>query len=128
MKTKLMLIGIPTLVIFFIIGWNGIEVEGILTEGECSISYDYYYIEPVVKNAWECSPFGLTTPCGTDSRQVKHNAQVNVIQCLCNNISDNDSIILDYYNNKFDRYLEGEIQSNDSEFICKDGAKPFLRM
>ena len=40
MKTRLLIIGIPILVIFLIIGWNGIEVEGILTEGECSISYD----------------------------------------------------------------------------------------
>jgi len=129
MKTRLLIIGIPTLVIFFIIGWNGIEVEGSMTEGECSVNYDYYYVESVIKNVWEChSPFVMVMPCGTDSRLTQHNAQVEIIQCLCNEISEHDSIITDYYNNEFDRYWENEIASNDSEFICKDGAKQFLRM
>ena len=129
MKTRLLIIGIPTLVIFFIIGWNGIEVEGSITKEQCSVDYDYYYVEPAIKNAWEChNPFVGVSPCGTDSRLVQHNAQVEIIQCLCNNISENDSAIIDFYNNKFDRYWENEIESNDSEYICNDGARQFLRL
>ncbi len=43
-------------------------------------------------------------------------------------ILENDSDIVDYYNNEFDRYHENETPSKDSKFICKDGAKVFLRL
>lgn len=129
MKTRLLIVGIPVLVIFFIIGWNGIEMEGNITKEQCSVDYDYYYVEPVIRNILECyNPFVGMSPCGTDSRLVQHNVQVKIIQCLCDDISENDSVITDYYNDEFDRYHENEITSNDSEFICKDGAKQYLRL
>lgn len=128
-RTLFIIIGIPIAAVFFIIGWTGVEVEGVLTEGQCEICYEYYYVEPVVKDAWQChGPFFSVTPCGTDTRLVKHNAQVRLIQCLCENISENDSVIVNYYNNKFDRYMEHEIPSNDSEFICREGAKQVFRL
>lgn len=128
MKTRLLLIIIPV-VVFFIIGWNGIEMERSITKEQCSVDYDYYYVEPVIKNALECyTPFVSMSPCGTDSRLTQHNVQVKIIQCLCDDISENDSTITNYYNNEFDRYHENEVASNDSEFICKDGAKQFLRL
>lgn len=118
-----------SLAVFFIIGWNGIEVEESMTKEQCSVDYDYYYVEPVIKNALEChNSFVTVSPCGTDSRLAQHNVQVEIIQCLCDDISKNDSVIVDYYNNEFDRYHENEVASNDSEFICKDGAKQFLRL
>ena len=43
-------------------------------------------------------------------------------------MSENDSMIIDYYNNELDRYWENEITSNDSEYICNDGAREFLRL
>ena len=129
MKTKLLIIGIPVIVIFFIIGWNGIEVEGNITKAQCSVDYDYHLVEPIIKNVLECyNPFVSMSPCGTDSRLAQHNVQVKIIQCLCTDMSENDSVIVDYYNDEFDRYHENEIESNDSEFICTDGAKLFLRL
>lgn len=129
MKTRLLIIIIPVVAVLFTVGWNGIEVEGSITKEQCSVNYDYYYVEPVIKNVLECyNPFVSVSPCGTDSRLVQHNTQVEIIQCLCDDMSENDSAITDYYNNEFDRYHENEITSNDSEFICKDGAKPFLRL
>jgi len=129
MKTRLLMIVIPTLAIFFIIGWNGIEVEGTITKEQCSVDYDYYFVEPVIKNVLEChNPFVSVSPCGTDSRLAQHNTQVEIIQCLCSDVSENDSAIVDYYNDEFDRYHENEIPSNDSEFICTDGAKSFGRL
>ncbi len=102
-------------------------MEGSIKKEQCSVDYDYYYVEPVINNALECYiPFVSVFPCGTDSRLTQHNVQVKIIQCLCDDISENDSTITDYYNNEFDRYHENEITSNDSEFICKDGAKQFL--
>ena len=129
MKARLLIIiVISILVVFFIIGWNGIEVEGSMTKEPCSVGYDYYYVEPVIKNILEChNPFGSVEPCGTDSRLVQHNAQVGIIKCLCNDISENNSTIIDYYNNELDRYWENEIASNDPEYICNDGARQFLR-
>lgn len=129
MKSRyLIIIGISILVIFLIIGWNGVEVEGNITKEQCSIDYDYHHVEPIVKNALECHiPFVSVEPCGTDSRLVQHNAQVEIIKCLCNDVSENNSIITDYYNNEFDRYWENEIASNDPEYICNDGARQFLR-
>ncbi|MGY5149686.1 MAG: hypothetical protein ACW9W3_06455 [Candidatus Nitrosopumilus sp. bin_68KS] len=129
MKTRLLIIIIPILTVFFIVGWNGVEVEETITKEQCSIDYDYYYVEPVIKNALECNnPFVTVEPCGTDSRLRQHNVQVDIIQCLCKDIAKNDSTITDYYNNEFDRYYENEIPSNDSEFVCKDGAKSFFRL
>ena len=128
MKPSLLIIGIPILFTFFIIGWNGVEAEGKITKEQCSVEFDYYYVEPVIRNVWECHiPFVSVSPCGTDSRLVQHNAQVKIIKCLCNEMSENDSSIVDYYNNEFDRYWENEIASNDSEYICNDGAREFLR-
>ncbi len=128
MKTRLLMIGIPIIVIFFIIGWNGIELEDTVTKEQCSVDYDYHLVEPIIKNALECySPFVSMSPCGTDSRLVQHNAQVEMIKCLCNDVSENNSVITDYYNNEFDRYWENEIASNDPGYICNDGARQFLR-
>ena len=130
MKSRFLIIFVITfLVVFFIIGWNGIKVEGNIAKEQCNVDFDYYYVEPVIKNTWEChNPFVGISPCGTDSRLSQHNAQVKIIKCLCNDMSENDSIIIDYYNNELDRYWENEITSNDSEYICNDGAREFLRL
>ena len=67
MKSRLLIIiAISTSIIFFIIGWNEIEIEGNIVKEQCNIDFDYYYVEPVIKNVWEChNPFVGISPCGT---------------------------------------------------------------
>jgi len=125
MKTRLFIIialGI-SLGAVTIIGITGITGEVTLEVNECKQSYLHYYVEPYIKDYLECS---FMSPCGVAANIILHNAQVDVLSCLCQNMENNDSLIVDYYNDEMTRF-EHELESDDSDFICTDGAKPILR-
>jgi len=124
MKSRLLIIFVASASfgIFIIIGMIGITGEVILEVNECKQNYLQYYVEPYVKDYFECS---FMSPCGVAPNIIKHNAQVDVLSCLCQDMENNGEIIVDYYNNEMTRF---ELESNDFDFICIDGVKPILRL
>lgn len=113
-----------TLGIFLTIGVTGVASDVTLEVNECRQRYLHYYVEPYVKDYFECS---FMSPCGVGQDVAIHNAQAEILSCLCQDIESNDGAITNYYNNEMTRFAH-ELQSDDVDFICVDGTKPVGRL
>lgn len=109
--------------IFIIIGITGITDHIFLEVNGCKQSYLHYYIAPYVRDYFECLN---RTPCGVAPDITTHNAQVEILSCLCQDIVNNRDVIVHYYNNEMLRFHH-EPKTDDVAFICND-VYPVMRL
>lgn len=119
MNYRLLLIVMATNVgfgTFIIIGLIGIASNVVLEVNECKQGYLHYYVTPYVKDYFECLN---KIPCGVAPNITTHNAQVEILSCLCQDMINNKDVIVHYYKNEMLRFQD-EPKTDDVAFICND--------
>lgn len=114
MKKYILILLLVILGVAIVVGFTGIKKKVVIKENDCQADYAYYHLEPFLFNIFSCL---LMRPCGIDQELDKINAKIEVIQCLCKNISINEDIIVKNFNE-----LKIYQPSTDVNYICTKGA------
>lgn len=118
----------PLVIIFPIIiaaglflGFNGLQTSANTGTGICNQKYQKFIVPPFIKDWQECR---RQRPCGTDNRFPEHNAKALALQCLCQDIEQNDALISELYKTLPLPHQE----SRDLKYICQTGSQPQGRL
>jgi len=124
-KSKIKKIVLIIFGLILIIGFFGVSKRITLTAGNCGQNYKHYYIKPFIGDFFSCLAM---RPCGSNARFTRYDAKTYILECLCENVKADSSVIIDYYNKEFVGQYDIWQASSDAEFICNNGPKVIMKL
>lgn len=109
------------IVVFLYLGCFGVPKGVTSRAGGCQATYEEYYIAPFIAD-------NATLPYGADIRWARrHNAEVDVLRCLCANQEANQNLIRQYHATNKELWrrvrpepLESQTDTDAVKVICTE--------